>query len=204
MIGAFGLAFAFGGVLVGASAVMGGHDGDHDGDHDGPDHDAGDHDAGDPGGVHELKPYDPGASVLATVLGPLSSLRFWSFGSAAFGATGVLASVAGFSELAATGLAAPTGLGIGWGAAWLFQQVRKDKVSGPVTLDRFVGAEAGVTLPVRPGGVGRVRVHSASGVEDLPARTGDARALDVGERVLISAVNDGIADVTALLAHPKA
>lgn len=198
MIGVFGLAFAFGGVLVGASAVMGGHDADHDGDHD-----AGEADGESAHALEAHEGHDPGASALATVVGPLASLRFWSFGSAAFGATGVLASVAGFSELAATGLAAPTGLGIGWGAAWLFQQIRKDKVSGPVTLDRFVGSEAEVALPVRPGGVGRVRVRSASGVEDLPARTGDGRELGVGERVLISAVNNGTADVTRLLAQPK-
>jgi hypothetical protein len=233
MIELFGFSLAFGGLLVGAGALGGGHhdDGDGGADHDAGGHDAGGHDVDDHGGLHDdLAEHAPiaatgagghGGSAIVDAArdaamvanegtGPKrrgppfwTSLRFWSFGTASFGATGLLALAVGFSDPGALALAAPTGMGIGAAAAWAFRRLRTDRVSGEVTLERFVGAEGTVAVPVRRGQVGRVRLSTAGGVHELTARSGDAHDLPVGAKVLISAVRDGVADVTQLAPPPR-
>jgi hypothetical protein len=204
---------AFGLVLVGASALLGGGDHDGDGDHDleaDGDHDLGhdaDHDVGHdvdhgPGDLHDA------GMALAHVHAepgpwlPFTSLRFWSFFTAAFGVTGAALVAGGVLEPFAGLVAAPTGLAVGWGAALLLRQLRTDTVSGEVTLDRYAGEEARVVLAVRPGGTGKIRLTTRTGVLDLPARTLDAHEIGVGSPVLVAAVRDGIADVTALAGSP--
>jgi hypothetical protein len=200
---------AFGLVLVGASALLGGgdHDADHDADHDlEADHDVEhdlEHDADhEHGGLHDAGMALAHVHAVPGPWLPFTSLRFWSFFAAAFGVTGSALVAGGVMEPFAGLVSAPTGLAVGWGAALLLRQLRTDTVSGEVTLDRFAGEEARVVLAVRPGGTGKIRLSTRTGVLDLPARTLDAHEIGVGSPVLVAAVRDGVADVTALAGSP--
>lgn len=198
MISLYIAALAFGGVLVGVSAVLGGDDGhevdkDLDKDLDGGadkdlDHGALEHSATEHGHA--------AASIIAWA--PWTSLRFWSFGTATFGATGALFSLFGFTDLASVPAASVTGVGVGWAAASFFRALKVDRVSADVHFKRLVGAEGTVVLAVRPGGRGRVKISGAGGVMELSARSGDGRELTIGTRVLVAGVDGDTLDVTGL------
>lgn len=215
MIELYLLSLAFGGVLVGANVVMGSFGGDHDAELDADadvdvDVDA-DVDADIDADVDAEVEVDKDLSGLvgkdASDLVdtgpwlPLTSLRFWSFFAASFGATGAGLWGIGVGDVGSAAVATPVGLAVGWSAAWLFQWLKRESVSGATTHDHLVGEDAVVLLPVRPGGVGKIRVRTAGGVTDLTAQSADGRVLDVGERVLIAGLVDGRADVTALAPH---
>jgi hypothetical protein len=134
---------------------------------------------------------------------PFLSFRFWTFGTATFGATGALLWILGFADLVSAGISAPTGIVLGAAAAWIFRQIRADRVTADVGLGRIVGHEARVLLPVRPGDVGKILVKTPGGRVELPARTRDEHEIDAGATVLVTEVANGIADVTSISAPPK-
>ncbi|HMF44527.1 MAG TPA: hypothetical protein VKQ32_27825, partial [Polyangia bacterium] len=99
-------ALAFGGILLVASLVGG---------HDHTDHHVGDHDQDH---AHE---HEAGGVPHAALVLPFLSLRFWIFGLAFFGLTGVVLHGLGLtSPLVAAVLATVVGLSFGYGAARLF------------------------------------------------------------------------------------
>lgn len=201
MLSLYLISLAFGGVLVVSSLVFGGGLADADTSADGLlDADlGGDADADAPTDLVEGQ--DPtsldkaGADWLWL---PIFSLRFWSFGSAAFGATGSTLSSLGVSALLHLPAALLAGLLVGSGAAWLFRAIRVDRVSGDVTLDRFVGSTARVSLPIRPGGLGKIVIDAPSGDVVMMARTHDGATLPPGSIVLVASIREGTADVTRL------
>lgn len=182
MIGLYLAAFLFGAVLVGAALVGFGD----------KDADAGDHgDHGDHAG-HDGKDVAADAHWL-----PFLSLRFWSFGAASFGLTGLLVSLLPVPWLVPLALALIVGLSVGTGTSWLFRRVRTDEVSGETSLARYAGEEARVVVTVRPGSTGRIAVDTSAGRVEIPAKTRD-RVLAPGERVLVASVAGGVADVSPL------
>ena len=212
MLSAYVFALCFGSVLIAAGAFSGGSDSDHGGDHQG-DADHGGHLA-DAHGADDLD-HDHGAdahdathdAVHAQAIErgsaggpwlPFLSLRFWTFGAASFGATGALLTAFGVPEPFPAALSFVDGLLIGTLAAWVFRQLPRDRVSGATTFDRFAGLEARVLIPIPEDALGKIRVETAAGFVDLPARTGDHRGLTLGQRVLIASVSGGVADVTGL------
>jgi hypothetical protein len=206
----------FGVTVVGLLLAMGGGkegDADHgDADHGDADHGDADHGdaehggAGHPDGVDDADHGDfhhgPAAGagkgdVLR--LGPgklLLSVRFWTFFAAAFGATGTLATLVGIGAVVTFLAALVTGLAVGVGAHALFRAIQQDRVSGETDLSKLAGEEATVLVAVRPGARGQVRIQRPSGTRDLMATSRDGTALEVGSTVLVTAVEDGVADVT--------
>jgi membrane protein implicated in regulation of membrane protease activity len=192
--------------LIAVSLLLGGGDADADldadldGDGPGDVDGAGDVDAADAG--HGAAAHASG-SVGITGWLPLASLRFWTFLVAAFGLTGTGLTLGGAPWVAALAVAAATGIVGGWSAAHFFRYLLTDRVSGDMSLDRLVGREARVALPVRPEGRGRISVATSGGVLELTAVTRDGRPILRGETVLIASITDGVADVTALDPRPR-
>ena len=87
---------------------------------------------------------------------------------------------------------------LGWLAAWSFRQLHKDTVSGDVGVQRFVGHEAKVLLPIRPGKRGKIVLDSPMGQIELPAETNDAHPFSPGTHVLVAHIDNGVANVTSL------
>jgi hypothetical protein len=198
---------AFGGILIGVSLALGGHGGDagHDADTDhGPDGDAdhgpeADHAGHDGDGGHALASTHggPPAASAPTWL-PFLSMRFWTFFAASFGLTGLLLTLLGVPTLLTALIALPNGAAIGTGAAWFFKRLKGGQVTADVGLERFVGSEAKVLLPIRPGDTGKIMIATMAGRFEMPARSRDAGTLEPGARVLVAHVDNGIADVTSL------
>ncbi len=130
---------------------------------------------------------------------PFLSLRFWTFALMSFGLTGTLSrlllDVALPVEL---GTSVLVGLGIGWAAAWTFRRLKNTTVSGSTQLTGLQGTEATILLPVGPGKVGKVRALVDGQAVALLARTGDDALLPRREPVLVVDVQDGVAVVTAI------
>lgn len=212
--------FLFGGVLIGASVLLGGGedldvDGDFDVDGDVDldvaadvdidvdgdldlDADAGHGGALDHIGDHALEVGDTVGADAALWM-PFLSMRFWTFGTTAFGLVGLILSMALSSALLTGAFAAVGGVVSGWGAAWAFRVLATEPVSGETTTKRYIGQEAKVTLPIRPGARGKIALETYQGRLDLLAQTMDGHELGVGDRVLIASIKDGVADVTRLM-----
>lgn len=197
--------FTFGSVLIAASVLLGGSGEDLDKDLDlAPDADA-DADGFD---IDKDLPALGGTQDLAEHAGawlPFLSLRFWTFGAASFGATGLLLELAGTGSMVSAPVAVASGSVIGTVAAWFFQRLKRDRVSGDTSLKRFVGEQATVVLAIRPDRAGTIRIETAAGDLVVPARTRDKHDLASGSAVLIAAFDGRTADVTGLpgVTHPS-
>ena len=128
---------------------------------------------------------------------PFLSLRFWSFGSVTFGRAGLLVSLLPLPALVALAGALLVGLTVGSTSALLFRRVRTDEVSGATTFALYIGEEARVVVAIREGASGRIAVETHAGRVEIPARSRD-RELAHGERVIIAAVAQGVADVSPM------
>jgi len=126
------------------------------------------------------------------------STRFFTFGFFTFGLTGTLLTLLSVPVVVTAAFAAIVGGTLGFAVARVFRHLTRDTVTADVGLRRFVGTEARVLLPVRPGGVGKIVIETLAGRVELPARTRDRRAIAPGSTVLIAHVANGEADVTAL------
>lgn len=206
MLGIYLAAALFGGIIIGVSFLVGGHDG---ADHGGPDHGGLGHgalgngaDHGHPGAddPHGVEKFGSGGAAQASDIQwlwlPLMSLRFWTFFCASFGLTGVLLTLFGIGEPITGLVSLPFGGLIGYGAAMVFLKLNTSQVSGDVGLERFVGTEAKVMLPIRPGDIGKITVQTMAGTFEMPARTRDAALIEPGRMVMIAGIADGVADVT--------
>ncbi len=195
MLAIYLFSLALGGVLIVASIFMGSHDhsaGELDAhahmeleaDHDlGMDHDLAEH-------SQELAGHD-------TWL-PFLSLRFWTFGLAAFGLTGTLLQLTGISSLVSALVSAPMGLLTGTAVAWLFHYLRKTTVGQALDLHSLRGEEARVILPISSEKTGKIRIMLEHQVLEIPATTSEGQLLEPGSRVLLVSVEDGKADVVRL------
>ena len=232
MLALYLASLAFGGVLLGVSMLLGGgadSDSDVDVDHDmhldvdhgldldvdhdldlDVDHDLGldvDHDV-DLDVDHDADHHAPLDAASENVGGDFwksfLSMRFFTFGSFAFGLAGTLLTIVGAPWLLVFGLSVALGGGLGLVAARLFRHLTRDTVTADVGLRQFVGQEARVLLPVRPDGIGKIVIDTMAGQLELPARTGDKVAIPRGSRVLIADIDDGTADVTSIPTLPHA
>ncbi len=217
MIGVYLAALLFGGILLSAAMFLGGHghsDADHelghdhgDLDHDhgdlDPDHGDLDHDPADLDHDHGPTDLIPHRAADSKLRLPFLSVRFWSYCTAAFGANGLILTLGDVNPLLTAAISLVFGVAIGSGAAWFFQRLQTDTVSGETSLDRLQGQEAQVVLPIRPHDTGKIVVKTAGGRFDLAAVSKDGRVLEVGEAVLIASITDGVADVTALARAPR-
>ena len=171
----------FGGLLIVASLFGAGHDTDihvdlHGGDHGGDGHDQG----------H--------ASAWLTLFG----LRFWSFGAAFFGLTGIILNTIGgpLLGIAVPFIAAGVGIAAGLGASVTFRALSRDTVGQLRGAAAMIGREGRLLLPVTRGQQGKVRVAvPGSGDVDMVAESDDAGVLPVGTVVLIVEFRGNVAVV---------
>lgn len=188
MLIVYAIALLFGGTLVLASVLLGHHDVDASSGAA-----ALDHDVSVPTDDH---PVDAHAGTLWL---PFLSLRFWTFGAAFFGLTGVL-----FHSLALAGEGATLGLAIGAGlvcglvAALVIRVLSRQEASSLPTELSFVGQPADVLLDVGPSLPGRVRLSVRGSSVDLPAVTEGPQTFARGARALVVEVVDGRARVAPL------
>jgi membrane protein implicated in regulation of membrane protease activity len=172
----------FGGLLIAASLFGAGHDADvHVDGH------AGDTGHGD---GHDQNQ----ASAWLSLFG----LRFWSFGTAFFGLTGVILHLVGGPALAAAApfIAGGVGVAAGLGASSTFRALSRETVGQLRGAGALVGREGRLLLPIARGQRGKVRIAvPGSGDVDLIAEGDDDGALDAGTVVLIVEVRGNIAIV---------
>jgi len=130
---------------------------------------------------------------------PFLSLRFWTFSLASFGLMGVLLTLILGQVIATLPIALVTGLSIGTFAAWFFRRLKHDTVTADTGLRQYIGAEARVLLPIRPGERGKIVIDTLAGQVELQATTRDAEEIPRGGRVLIASIDGDRADVTNLM-----
>ena len=173
-------ALIFGGVLLGSSILLGGHDDadldgdlglDADGDVDIDAHAEADHDLPVTGG---------------RFLWWLRSLRFWTFSLSAFGLTGMLAQAFGLAGPILTLLSALTMGGLsGFTAAWAVKKLSEEDAGRPTGSRDYIGKSAKVLVPIQAQGVGKIRVRVRGQQVDLLAVSDEERLTAEDEVIVI-------------------
>ena len=162
-------------------AHAGGADADADADADGVDDLAADGDAD-----HAMEAGSHGGMAHGAMdaVGVFLSMRFWTFALMAFGMVGSLLhylDLSGFGLSLALSIA--SGLVSGLAAALIFRAL-KGSVSSAMGQDDTVGKMAKVTVPLRKGSLGKVRVVVKGKQVDMLATT-DADAIQTGDDVVV-------------------
>lgn len=178
----------FGGVLLGTSILLGGHsdmDGDIDVDGD-FDLDADvDADMDLDADTGFSKDFDFGDASEA-FFWPLKSIRFWTFFSAFFGLTGLALEGLGLMSTVPAFIAACTmGIGLGWTASSVIRRLARDDSGRGAEAKDYIGKTARVVVPVKAGGVGRVRVQIRGQNVELLAITDEEEPLTAKDDVLV-------------------
>jgi len=169
----------FGGLLIGASFLGAGNDTDVH---------AGDVGHGHAGGDGHDQSH--GSALLS-----LFGLRFWSFGSAFFGLTGLVLHLAGGPMLAGAAplIAGAVGAVAGLGATTTFRALARDTIGQVPAASALVGREGRLLLPVAPAQRGKVRLAVPGGGHvDLLAESDDDAAIDAGTDVMVVEVRGNV------------
>jgi len=130
---------------------------------------------------------------------PFFSMRFWTFFTALFGLAGTLLTLLSVPTLITVLAAVLIGGTLGTGVAYGFRVLKKQQISGETSLARYVGEEARVLIPIRPGARGKIVIEAMAGRVEIMASTRDAETIPIGSTVIIANFEDGVADVTSLL-----
>jgi membrane protein implicated in regulation of membrane protease activity len=171
-------ALVLGGVLLGASMLLGGGHGDAHADADG---DAGGHE-----GMASADGHDAPGGFESFMVAFLS-MRFWTFFLAFFGLTGVVLDGFGLvsSTIVAAILSVGMGLFTGGGAVWLMRRVRADDSNSAVTSKDYVGKTGRVLVAFGPGQTGKVRMDVRGSTIDLLAVPIDEATFTLKEEVIV-------------------
>ncbi len=171
MIYVYIFALIVGGLLLGASLILGGH-ADHAVEaHGEVAHPAA---AGDPQGIE---------SFLLSML----SARFWTFFAAFFGLTGLVLDGFGViaSPLLAAVLAVAMGLFAGMFASWLVRVMTAESSNSAVVSTDYVGKSGRLLVGFGPGATGKVRVEVKGSTIDLLCTAMDEGTYEVHDEVLV-------------------
>lgn len=121
---------------------------------------------------------------------PFLSFRFWTFGAAFFGLTGtLLTTLTSIGVPLVAVLSAGTGLGVGALSAWMIQWLRKP-VGETTRGDDYHGQVGELMMPLREGGVSRVRLRVGGRERFLLASTPEPLALPAGARVVVLGLDE--------------
>jgi hypothetical protein len=148
--------------------------------------------------VHSSDVSDPHAEGSGHVLlAALFGIRFWSFGAAFFGLTGLLLRVLGAPALAAP-VGAVVGAAAGFAASLLFRKMTREAVGSVGDAGALVGREGRLLLPVTSAQQGKVRIAQPGGghVDLIAALNGSDETLAVGAEVIVVDVRGTVAVVT--------
>ncbi len=131
---------------------------------------------------------------------PFFSLRFWIFGSAFFGLTGVLLtnlrSLTGFEgQFMIAFVSTVTGLFTGTASAYTFQWLKKSEANSMVKIQHYIGRTAHITLPFDAQSKGKIKLDINSQQLDFIAETDEPQGFQRDDLVTIIAIEDGIARV---------
>lgn len=133
---------------------------------------------------------------------PFLSMRFWIFGSAFFGLTGVtltlLEGPLGVGWLIALVTSITTGLLAGTGSAYLFRVLQKQEVNSMIKPRLLVGQTARVSLPVSTEGKGKIHLMIGDERIDMIASTDDADGFARGDECFIIEIKDGEARIVKM------
>ena len=139
-------------------------------------------------------------------VGKLLSLRSLTYALFGFGGAGLVLHLA-WGGPALVGAMVAAGMGIGSGAlvSTVFGYLKRTEAGEIASEASLVGRQGTVTLPVGAGETGRVRLTSGHRQFGMRARSDDPEALetsgaqlDVGRRVVVTEVRDGVAYVAPL------
>jgi membrane protein implicated in regulation of membrane protease activity len=174
MIYLYIFALIVGGLLLGASLLLGGH-GDH-ADHVevGHGHDATANSAGDPQGIESFMLW-------------LLSARFWTFFAAFFGITGVILDgfgVVGHPIVAAV-LAVGMGLFAGLFASWLVKTMTAESSNSSATTADYIGKTGRLLVGFGPGATGKIRLEVKGSTIDLLCTAMDDGTYETRDEVLV-------------------
>lgn len=167
MIYLYLFALVLGGVLLGASMLLGGH-----------------------GDTHAIEAHPDGPDANAGVesfLVAFLSMRFWTFFLAFFGLTGVV--LDGFGLVSSAWISAvlsvTMGLFSGGAAAWVMRRVRGDESNSAATSKDFVGKTGRVLVGFGPEQTGKVRLEVRGSTIDLLAVSIEDATFETKEEVIV-------------------
>jgi membrane protein implicated in regulation of membrane protease activity len=195
-------AFGFGVVLIGAAVLFG--DGDHDAEKDFDFHGDVDVDVdvdvdADADMDHDHDVDHIAADVTHGLVRkrwlPFLSMRFWTYALGTGGATGTALTALGLASVIHVPVALGTGLVLGWTAAWSFRKLKQATADSTVRPATLKGASAKVVLAIRPGAIGKIRLHIQGQTIELLARSPETREIERHSTVLIVRVDENTAIV---------
>jgi membrane protein implicated in regulation of membrane protease activity len=182
----YGYLFALiaGGILLGASIVLGG--GSHDADLAAPD-------GAGHAGAEDHAPGSFGALAM------LVSLRFWTFFLAFFGLTGLVLTLFELAPVLVTALAAVVmGLGSGLAASLIVRQLSSRESNSASTSADYIGKTALVMVPISKGQLGKIRLTLKGSMVDVLAGTDEELVFETKEEVLIVEMDGTTARIARL------
>lgn len=177
-----------GGILVAASAILGG---EHDS------HFGGDTHFGDV----EFDDIDGHDGVHSDLYLPFLSLRFWTYFAATFGAMGLL--LTNFSSTVEPFIAIAslvTGVAAGFLTHLAMRAINQRESDGGIKEEHLVGKEARVLVGVGPDREGKVRLDVKGELVDMTAFTQEGLLLNPGDRALVVSIDEGKANIVSLTA----
>lgn len=121
---------------------------------------------------------------------PMLSFRFWTFGSAFFGLTGaLLTSFTSVGALMVAAMSGATGVSVGTVSAWMVRWLRRP-IGESVRLAEYTGSSGELEVPLRQGGVTRIRLQVQGRERTMLAVAPEPRALPSGTRVLVLGIDE--------------
>jgi hypothetical protein len=194
MIYVYIFALLVGGLLLGASLLLGAH-ADHVSPGDAPaDAPVGDAPVGDAGADAAGGDAQDGAAPtggapqgIESFLVWFVSVRFWTFFLAFFGLTGVLLDGFGIvgSGVLAGVLAAGMGLFAGLFATWIVRVMTAESSNSAVLTSDYVGKSGRLLVGFGPGSMGKVRIEVKGSTIDLLCTAMDDGTYETKDEVLI-------------------
>ena len=122
-----------------------------------------------------------------SILGILTTFKFWTFGSCFFGLTGLVLSAlqTGLVPVTILGIAVVMGLLCGGAIAIILQSLRYNQTDSLVRSDDLVGMTGTVELPFDATGPGKVRLSVKGTTVDFLAFTDEPTPLQQGAQVVV-------------------
>ncbi|MBC8063398.1 MAG: NfeD family protein [Chlorobia bacterium] len=127
---------------------------------------------------------------------PFFSLRFYTYFFAGFGATGLLLHfLTQTNPVAAAWISGMVGLVSGLGVAILIRILKITETSGSANDKDVLGKEANVMVAIRGSNPGQIRCTVRGDIIDFTAFSEELEPIEVGETVIVVAMEDGKAQV---------
>ena len=171
-----------GGILVVASALLGGHHDSHFGDTD-------------------FQGIDGHEGIHSDVYLPILSLRFWTYFAACFGITGLLlTNLTSAAPLTVAIISAVTGVVAGFATHTIMRAFRQSESDSGIQVEHMVGREGRVLVGISHGNEGKIRLDVKGELVDITAYTDEGVQLLPGDRALVVSIENGKANVVSYTA----